>query len=180
MPGGGGFGGVTLGVGVFGDGAFGAGVFEEDPVEDGLEFGELVAAELAAGGFAAFGFAAAGLAGGDVWLTDLLPTPDLSLSAGAAADGDATGGGVQLGASSGIDGAVAGAGAGSSARRIPAAEAMRASATPPASVQRRARDARTVDVSTGKNSIEFGPAYSDALRNTSRLGKFTKRRHEGD
>jgi hypothetical protein len=91
----------------------------------------------------------------------------LSAAAGAGA---AVGGGVQLGASSGIKGAAGGAGFGSSARRPPAREKTRATIKLPASAQRRARDARTVDASTGMKSIEVGPAVSDALRNTSRLG----------
>jgi hypothetical protein len=142
--------------------------------EDGLELCELVAAALMAAGLAA-----AGVAGGLASLTDLLPVLGF-VSAAGAVEGDVTGGGVQLGASSGIEGAVAGAGTGSSARRDAPRETISTSARPPASAQRVARNARTVDESTGRKSIEFGPAISDALRNTSRLGKFTKRRHRGD
>jgi succinate dehydrogenase/fumarate reductase flavoprotein subunit len=154
----GGFGGVTLGVGVPD-----VGVFDEAPSEDDFEFDELEAS-----GFGAVGSLEACFDGGCNSLTVLSPVPDLDLSAGATAVGDVTGAGVQLGASSGIKGAVAGAGAGSSARRE-AAEPNKARARPPASAHQRARDARTVDASTGKKSIEFGPAFPDALRDTSRL-----------
>jgi hypothetical protein len=164
----GGFGGVTLGVGVLG-----VGVFDAAPSDDEFEFDK-----LAASGFGAAGFVEACFTGDCSSLAALSPVPDLDLSAGAAGAGDVTGGGVQLGASSGIDGAVAGAGTGSSARRE-AGEPNNARARPPASAQQRARDARTVDASTGKESIDFGPAFPDALRNTSRLNKFTKQRHEG-
>ena len=152
---------------------FGVGVFDEAPSEDEFEFDE-----LAASGFGAAGFVEACFTGDCGSLAALSPVPDLDLSAGAAGAGDVTGGGVQLGASSGIEGAVAGAGTGSPARRE-AGEPNNARARPPASAQQRARDARTVDASTGKESIDFGPAFPDALRNTSRLNKFTKQRHEG-
>jgi hypothetical protein len=189
----GGLTGVTLGAGLFGaagvlgDAGFEEAVFDED---EGA-FCELVAEALMTAGFAG-----AGLAGGLESAAGLSPGVDLVLSA-ASGEGDVTGGGVQLGASSGIDGAAMGAGAaavlgagavvgtgagsanGSSARSLPAKETRRTSARPPADAQPLARDVRAVDASTGKKSIEFGPAVSDALRNTSRLGKFTKRRHEG-
>jgi len=158
---------VTPGVGVLD-----VGVFDEAPSKDEIEFDE-----LGVSGFGAVGLVEACFDGGCNPLTVLSPVPDLDLSAGAV--GDVTGAGVQLGASSGIKGAVAGAGAGSSARRE-AAEPNKARARPPASAHQRARDARTVDASTGKKSIEFGPAFPDALRDTSRLSKFTKQRHEGD
>jgi hypothetical protein len=179
-----GLGGDPPGVGVFGAGGFDDAVF--DPVvfdevvfdavafEDGLELGELVAAALMTAGLAA-----AGVAGGLEPLTDLSPVLGF-VSAVGAVGGEVTGGGVQLGASSGIEGAVAGAGTGSSARRDAPRETISTSARPPASALRVARNARTVDASTGRKSIEFGPAISDALRNTSRLGKFTERRHRGD
>jgi hypothetical protein len=162
--GGGGFGGVTFGVGVLGAAVFDDCGFEDCAVE--VEFGELVAAELEAAGLAGAGFGGDGNS-----LTDLSPVPALALSAGAAAGGDVSGGGVHAGASSGINGAVEGVGPDPSAQRFPAAETTSARVSPPANAQRRARDARTVDISTGKKSIEFGPAFSDALRNTSRLGK---------
>lgn len=158
---------------MLGVGVLGVGVFDAAPSDDEFEFDE-----LAASAFGAAGFVEAWFAGGCSAPTVLSPVPDLALSAGAAGAGDVTGGGVQLGASSGIDGAVAGAGTGSSARRE-AEEPNNARARPPASAQQRARDARTVDASTGKESIDFGPAFPDALRNTSRLNKFTKQRHEG-
>jgi hypothetical protein len=197
----GGLTGVTLGArlfgaaGVLGDAGFEEAVFDED---EGA-FCELVAEALMTAGFAG-----AGLAGGLESAADLSPGVDF-VSSAAAGEGDVTGGGVQLGASSGMDGAAMGAGAaavldagavagkgagavvgtgagsanGSSARSLAAKETRRTSARPPADAQPLARNVRAVDASTGKKSIEFGPAVSDALRNTSRLGKFTKRRHEG-
>jgi hypothetical protein len=132
----------VLGVGVF------AALSEDDFEFDGL----------ATSGFGAAVFVEVWFAGGCNSLTVLSLVPDLDLSAGGAAAGDVAGGGVQLGASSGIEGAVADAGTGSSARRKPG-EPNNARARPPASAHQRARDARTVDASTGKKSIDFGPAF---------------------
>jgi hypothetical protein len=191
--GGGGGSGVTFGRGVFGPDALDAvfdDVFEdsEEAVEDAGFSGGESRFELVAAALTTAGFAGAGLVDGLESLTGLSPGLDFPLFADTDA-GRGTAGEGATGASSGIDGAVAGAATGvaggvgvagsakgSSARRIPPKQATRTSARP-ARAELLARDVRTVDASTGKKSIEFGPAISDALRNTSRLGKFTKRRH---
>jgi len=185
--------GVPLGGGVLGavapDAVFEAAVLEGSEEAgfsgDGSEFA-LVAAALTTAGFAG-----AGLVDGLELLTGLSAGLDFPLFADTDAGRGTTGEGA-TGASSGIEGAVAGTATGavggavagsakgSSARRIPPKQATMTSARPPARAERLARDVRTVDASTGKKSIEFGPAISDALRNTSRHGKFTKRRHGRD
>jgi hypothetical protein len=195
-------GGVPFEPGVFGvpdfdgvglaDAAFGEAVLEEavggGGVSNELASEEVALAdavfvaaelelELVAAALTTAGLAGVELAAGLESLVDLLSVVDLLLSGVATSGGTVTGAGVLLGASSGIDGAVAGAGVGavagsangSSARKIASKETVRTSARPTAIAQRRARDARTVDASTGKKSIEVGPACSDALRNTSRL-----------
>jgi hypothetical protein len=174
-------------------------VFEDsdEAVEDAGFSGDGSEFELLAAALTTAGFAGAGLVDGLESLTDLSPELDFPLFADTDAGRGRTGEGA-TGGSSGIEGAVAGAATGamggagevtgavggsakgSSARRIPPKQATRTSARPPARADRLAWDVRTVDASTGKKSIEFGPAISDALRNTSRLGKFTKRRHGGD
>jgi hypothetical protein len=187
---------VGLGVELFGAGAFvpgvlGEGGVDDEPVAAGvldeeLELVEFVPFELELVELALVASAAvevadagttAGVFDGDEFV-DLPPPFDFASPDFAEEPGAVTGGGVQAGASSGIAGAVGVAGRGSSARRVPAAPARRARASPPVSAQRRARDTRTVDWSTRKKSITVGPAYSDALRNTSRPGRFTKQRHE--
>jgi hypothetical protein len=178
---------VGLGVELLGAGPFDPGVLEEGGVddealaagaiEDELELAEFVPVELPFVASAAVEVAeagtTAGILGGDEFV-DLPPPFDFASPDFADEPGAVTGGG----ASSGIDGAAGVAGRGSSARRVAAAPARRARASPPVSAQRRARDTRTVDLSTRKKSITVGPAYSDALRNTSRPCRFTKQRHE--
>jgi hypothetical protein len=98
----------------------------------------------------------------------------LGLESPAVEVGGVAGFGVVLGSSSGSGGASAAAGegavdGGSSAGRDAAVKPNRAKAMPLASANRRARDARAVDTSTGDKSIEFCPADLDALRNGSRL-----------
>jgi hypothetical protein len=194
---GGGGSGVTFWRGVVGpvalDAAFDELVLDdsEEAVEDAGFSGDWSEFELVAVALATTGFAGAGFVDGLESLTDLSPGLDFPLFADTDAGRGRTGEGA-TGASSGIEGAVAGTATGavggvvagsakgSSARRIPPKQATRTSARPPARAERLARDVRTVDASTGKKSIEFGPAISDALRNTSRLGKFTKRRHGRD
>lgn len=205
----GGFGPDALDAGFDEDG-FGDAVFDEDGFANGFDEPVLEDSEEAVedagftGGGSEFelvavalttaGFAGAGLVDGLESLTGLSPGLDFPLLADTDVGRGTTGEGATA-ASSGIGGAVAGAATGgageatgavagsakgSSARRIPPKVATRTSARPPARAERFARDVRTVDASTGKKSIEFGPATSDALRNTSRLGKFTKRRHGRD
>ena len=197
-----GFGGVTVGV-VFGAEGFADNGLDDDVPDDdvfdgdGFDGGWFVddafdvdpaADELgfdafAAGGLGVVGFAGAGFGvgdGGSNSLTVLSLVADFDLSDGAWVGAAVTGGGVQLGASSGIKGAVAGAGPESSARRIPPNGAKRASNRLPARAQRRARDDRTVDGSTGKKSIEVGPAFSRRAANYVAARQFTKRRHEGE
>jgi hypothetical protein len=142
---------------------------------------EFVPVELALVASAAVEVAEAGTTAGVFDGDDFvdLPSPlDLASPDFAEEPGAVTDGGVEVGGSSGIAGAVGVAGRGSSARRLPAAPTRKARASPPVSAQRRARDARTVDLSTRKKSITVGPANSDALRNTSRPCRFTKQRHE--
>jgi hypothetical protein len=154
----GGFGGVTFGVELLG-----AGVFEEEPFEGEFAFDALVESALGAAEFAEVGFEG-WFEDGCNSLTVLSTVPDLGLSASAGAAAGVRGGAVQLGASSGIKGAVAGAAAGTAwSAQNATVEPNNAKARPPASAQQPARDARTVDASTGKESIEFGPAFSDAL-----------------
>ncbi len=186
---------VELGVEFFGADPFDPGMLEEAGVDDEAlaagalddepELAEFVPVELelvelplvaSAAVEVAEAGTTAGILGGDEFVG--LPPPfDFASPDFAEEPGAVTGGGVQAGASSGIDGAAGVAGRGSSG-----AESQ---LHPPGgrgpvrrSAQRRARDTRTVDLSTRKKSITVGPAYSDALRNTSRPCRFTKQRHE--
>jgi hypothetical protein len=155
-------------VGVFDDGLEDE---EFDVVGIGeAELGDAVVEEDGLGEAGAVELEDAGLVDGelaDVWITGLgASLADLSVVLGfALVAGAAVVGCPHAGASSGMRGALAGAELGSSARRVPAAHVIRARASTTARAQRRARNARTVDASTEKKSIEVGPAFSDALRN---------------
>lgn len=141
---------------------------EAGTTADVLDVDEFDGDGLVADGLVVDGLVVDGLVG--LPLVPAFASPDLLAAVGS---------GGEAGASSGIDGAVGAAGCGSSARRIPAALDNRARANPPVSTQRRAREARTVVFSTRMKSITVGPAYSDALRNGSRPGRFTKQRRVG-
>ncbi len=94
---------------------------------------ELELAEFALVASAPVEVAEAGTTAGVFDGDDFAPLPPLSDFASpdfAEEPGAVTGGGVQAGASSGIDGAVGVAGRGSSARRFPAAPARKARASP--------------------------------------------------